>query len=99
MSQRMARASIIGAGVGVVISVLVLVYGYFGQYIQSPAINDWYILIACPPSIMLMAVDNGRWPLFVLADSLVVVTAASWYVFLFAAASMVFYSIRNIGSY
>jgi hypothetical protein len=86
----MARASTIGACFGLVISVLVLAYGYLEPNIHSPAINDWLIFIACPPSIALMAADNGKWYLVVFADSVVVLANAVWYGFLFAVVAMLF---------
>jgi hypothetical protein len=98
MRVPITRASIVGACFGLVISVLVLVYGYFGQYIHSPAINDWYIVIACPTSIMLMALDNAPWQLGVVADALVVVTTSGWYAFLFAGAAMLFQRLSGTGA-
>lgn len=80
----------VGACSGVAIAVLVLTYGYLQPGIHAPAINDWLIFIVCPPSIILMAAENGKWYLFVLADSLVVVVNALWYWFLFAVAGMLF---------
>ena len=90
MSQPIARASKIGACFGVVISILVLAYGYMESHIHSPAINDWLIFAACPPSIALMAVDNGRWFLFFFADSIVILVNAVWYGFLFAVVARLF---------
>jgi hypothetical protein len=90
MGQPIAKASKIGACFGFAIAVLVLSYGYLEPHIHAPAINDWLIFIACPSSIALMAADNGKWLLFVFADSVVVVANAVWYGFLFAVATMLF---------
>jgi hypothetical protein len=90
MGQPIAKASKIGACFGFAISVLVLSYGYLEPHIHAPAINDWLIFIACPSSIALMAADNGKWYLFVFADSVVVMANAVWYGFLFAVAAMLF---------
>ena len=85
------RASKIGACCGLVISVLVLAYGYLEPRIHSPAINDWLIFVACPSSIVLMAADNGKLYVFVFADSVVVVVNSVWYGFLFAVAARLFH--------
>jgi len=90
MRQPIARASKIGAWFGVVISILVLAYGYLEPHIHFPAINDWIIFIACPSSIALMAADNGKWFLFVFADSIVILANAVWYGFLFAVVATLF---------
>jgi hypothetical protein len=90
MSQPIARAAKFGACFGVVISILVLAYGYMESHIHSPAISDWLIFVACPPSIALMAVDNGKLFLFLFADSIVILANAAWYGFLFAVVARLF---------
>ena len=90
MGQPTGKVSKIGACFGFVIAVLVLSYGYLEPHIHAPAINDWLIFIACPASIALMAADNGKWYLFVFADSVVVVVNAVWYGVLFALVAMLF---------
>ena len=90
MTRPIVTASKIGACVGFVIAVLVLTYGYLLPSMPSLHIDDLLIFIACPPSFILMAADNGKWWLFVFADSLVVVANAVWYGMLFEVVAMLF---------
>jgi hypothetical protein len=90
MSQQIPRASRIGACCGLVISVLVLAYGYLESHTRFPALNDWLIFIACPSSILLMAADNATLPLGILADLMVALVNAIWYGILFTVAAMLF---------
>jgi hypothetical protein len=61
-----------GACVGFLASAVVLSYGYLESHIHVPAINDSAIFLACPPSILLMAADGGKWYISLFADSLVI---------------------------
>jgi hypothetical protein len=86
--ERALRIGQIGMCCGVVMSVLVIAYGYLEPHIHGPAINDWLIVMACPSSIALMASDTLKWPQVVLVDLVVVVTNAAWYGFWFALAAI-----------
>ena len=90
MTRPIITASKIGACFGFVIALLVLAYGYLLPRMHSRPINDLLIFIACPSSFLLMAVDNGKWYLFVFADALVVIINAAWYGFLFESVAMLF---------
>jgi hypothetical protein len=96
MGQPIARASKLGLCVGLVISVLVLSYGYLEPHIAGPAINDWLIFIACPSSIALMAADNGKWYVLVFADLVVIVANTVWYGFLFAVAAVLLRRLSKV---
>ena len=79
MKHRIALPLKIGACVGFLMSAAVLSYGYLEPHINLPPINDLVIFLACPPSILLMAADRGKWYLFVFADSVVILTNTLWY--------------------
>ncbi len=87
---KFTRTQKVGACCGFVISVLVLLYGYLRPHFQLPAINDWFILIACPPSVGLMALDNAKWYDAVVADFIVVLANTAWYGALFGVAAQLF---------
>jgi hypothetical protein len=95
MGQMIPRASKIGACFGLVVSVLVLTYGYLESHTRFPAINDWLIFIACPSSIILMAADNATLPLGILADLMVVLMNAVWYGILFTGVAMLVRRVRH----
>src|SRR5437868_6722683 len=90
MTRPIVTASKIGTCFGFVIALLVLTYGYLLPRTHSRPINELLIFIACPPSFILMAVDNGKWWLFLLADSIVVVANTVWYGMLFEGVAMLF---------
>ena len=88
------RAARIGACFGLLLSLLVLAYGYLEPHIHAPAVNDWLIFIACPSSITLMAADSAGRYLLVFAALVVIVINALWYAFLFEVGSAI---LQRIG--
>lgn len=90
MSIQSSRAPKIGAFAGCLVAILVLLYGYLGSQLPYRAINDWVILLVCPLSITLMALDNGTWYEFVIADAMVILGNALVYAGVFALTAHLF---------
>lgn len=95
MTQPIWRAAKSGAYFGFAIGLLVLIYGYLEPRMHSPAINDWLVFAACPPSIALMAADNAKWYVLIFADLLVLAANAVWYGFLFGVVGLLFRSTMS----
>jgi hypothetical protein len=66
-----------------VLAILVLLYAELHATLRIPAIDDWLILVACPPSFALMATDNASRFIALLAEVLIVLANGIWYGFLF----------------
>lgn len=92
----MAKNCKIGASCGLVLAVLVLVYGFLLTRTKMPAINDWLLVLVCPPSIALISLDRSAWPTVVLFDLLVVLMNALWYGLIFGVIERLFRRMSSV---